>query len=455
MADSVKFVAGGAVQAGGGIYIPREADQELLALCRSGAFAYVLTPRQMGKSSLMVQTANVLREQGIRPVTVDLTKIGTLLNAEAWYLGLLTTICRQLGLGRQLMKWWQSHKHLGVTQRLTQFIEEVLLTEISEQIVIFVDEIDTTLNLDFTDDFFIAIRAFYLARAENSEFARLSFVLFGVATPSDLIRNPHSTPFNIGQRVDLTDFTFREALPLAEGFDLPNEEAQQLLHWVLDWTGGHPYLTQRLCQTLCKENRKNWSELAVAEVVNRIFFGDASKQDTNLQFVRDMLTKRSPDIAGGLTVYRKVLLNKQKVLDEEQSLVKSHLKLSGVVKRRSDGVLQVRNRIYQQVFDLAWVREHLPINWIKRLRRAAITSGIIFLVATAPLGIFAEMERRKGVNLALIADLREKSTRVLNYLPTARAAEGLLLAMHATIKTRELDSEIASDVLSVVDSSML
>ena len=197
MADSVKFVAGGTVQAGGGVYIPREADQELLALCRSGAFAYVLTPRQMGKSSLMVQTANDLKEKGIRPVTVDLTTIGTQLDTEAWYLGLLTTICRQLNLLRELMKWWQAHKHLGVTQRLTQFIEEVMLREISERIVIFVDEIDTTLNLKFTDDFFIAIRAFYLARAENPEFARLSFVLFGVATPSDLIRNPQRTPFNI------------------------------------------------------------------------------------------------------------------------------------------------------------------------------------------------------------------------------------------------------------------
>ena len=390
---------------------------------------------------------------------------------------------------------------------------------------------------------------------------------------------------SIGQRVDLTDFTFEEALPLAEGFGLPTEDSEQLLRWVLDWTGGHPYLTQRLCQTLCKENRKNWSEVVVVEVVNRIFFGDASKQDTNLQFVRDMLTKRSPDIAAGLTVYREVLLNKQKVIDEEQSLVKSHLKLSGVVKRRSDGVLQVRNRIYQQVFNLVWVREHLPINWVKRLRRAAVTSGLIFLVLTIPFGIFAEMQRRVAVkrgnelekrgieleqggkeleialadaqkarqeaelarqneaeqrklaeegqkkaqeaqkaeeeqrrkaelereraeqaqeeaeiarkaeeeerkeavaarnaeaeqrkiaeqekaraeqekkraeNLAVVAGLREQSTRVLNYLPTARAAEGLILAMHATIKSRDLPADmnpdLISDVRSTVESTML
>ena len=40
------FTFGGTVQAGGGLYIPRQADEELLAVCRRHAFAYVLTPRQ-------------------------------------------------------------------------------------------------------------------------------------------------------------------------------------------------------------------------------------------------------------------------------------------------------------------------------------------------------------------------------------------------------------------------
>jgi hypothetical protein len=70
-----------------------------------------------------------------------------------------------------------------------------------------VDEIDTTLSLDFTDDFYAAVRFLYVARSTDAELKRLSFVLIGVATPSDLIRDPKRTPFNIGQRVELTDFT--------------------------------------------------------------------------------------------------------------------------------------------------------------------------------------------------------------------------------------------------------
>ena len=89
-----------------------------------------------------------------------------------------------------------------------------------------------------------------VARARVPEFKRLSFVLIGVATPGDLIRDSKRTPFNIGQRVDLTDFNFEESLRLAEGLRLPPDESRQALGWVLKWTGGHPYLTQRLCSTM-------------------------------------------------------------------------------------------------------------------------------------------------------------------------------------------------------------
>ena len=206
MSNPVIYTVGGTVQAGGGIYIPRRADEELLALCRSRTFAYVLTPRQMGKSSLMVQTANTLQAEGVRTVVIDLTEIGTQATPEEWYLGFLTLVADQLELDTDPLDWWEQHGHLGFTQRLTRFFKEVVLAEVAEPIVVFVDEIDTTLSLGFTDDFFVAIRYFYTARAQNHGFERLSFVLVGVATPADLIRDPQRTPFNVGQRVNLTDF---------------------------------------------------------------------------------------------------------------------------------------------------------------------------------------------------------------------------------------------------------
>jgi len=334
----------------------------------------------------MIRTAEELQAEGFRAVTVDLSQIGTGSDAEQWYGDVLEVVADQLELTTNARVWWKQQVETGLTLRLTRFFEEVALAEVNEPIVIFVDEIDTTLSLGFTDDFFAAIRYFYVTRAQKPALRRLSFVLIGVATPADLIRDPKRTPFNIGERVDLRDFTPAEAAPLAAGLPLPPEHAQQALGWILGWTGGHPYLSQRLCSVLAADPPAEWSEAAVDQAVSHNFFGERSEQDNNLQFVRDMLTKRAPQgyTAELLRTYRSIWQGKQPVADEEQNLVHAHLKLSGVVSR--DGLqLLVRNRLYQTVFNAAWIDDHNPEGFWKRygpvLKRVVPVSISVVLFA--------------------------------------------------------------------------
>lgn len=113
--------------------------------------------------------------------------------------------------------------------------------------VVFVDAIDTVRSLSFsTDAFFAGIRQCYVGRAENPRLQRLCFCLLGTATPADLVADTRTTPFNIGRRIEVQDFTAAEAAPLAQGL---GERGTSLLSRVLSWTGGHPYLTQRLCRS--------------------------------------------------------------------------------------------------------------------------------------------------------------------------------------------------------------
>ena len=92
------------------------------------------------------------------------------------------------------------------------------MSKTTAKIVLFIDEIDTVRSLPFsTDEFFAAIRECYNRRSEDLEFQRLTFCLLGVATPSDLIQDTRTTPFNIGRRIELSDFTEAEAAPLALG----------------------------------------------------------------------------------------------------------------------------------------------------------------------------------------------------------------------------------------------
>ena len=365
------YTVGGTVQAGRGIYIKRKADDELLELCRQGELAFILSSRQVGKSSLMVQTAQQLEKENIRSVKIDLSAIGVNVSLDEWYLGILSEIQNSLNLETDVFAWWAQFSPLGPAQRLTNFFKSVLLKEVSDPIVLFFDEIDSTLGIPFSDDFYVALRAVYNARSMIHEFARLSFVLLGVALPGDLISDSKRTPFNIGRPVDLNDFTLEEAMPLAQGL---GGNAEQILAWILNWSGGHPYLTQRLCAFLSTMDEEV-DEQAVAKVVEQLFTGADGKYDNNLQFVRDMLSARSPHANQSIKIYRNVRSGKR-VVDDERSISKAHLKLSGLV-RSEQGFLEVRNRIYSTVFNLHWVQENTPIN---TTRITAIALGFVSLV---------------------------------------------------------------------------
>ncbi len=348
------FTTGGTVQAGGGIYIKRAVDDELLNLCRQLEFVFVLSARQLGKSSLMVHTAERLAVESFHSVIVDFSALGVKLSPDQWYLGILKEIASSVKLQTDIFSWWVEHNMLGQAQRLTTFFREVLLREVDKRVIIFFDEIDSTLSIPFADDFFAALRAVYNARATTPSFSRLAFVLIGVATPSDLIRNNSRTPINIGKRVELKDFEFEEALPLVAGFE---KNAFEVLAWILEWTGGHPYLTQLLCEHLAK-NSAQITKASVSLAVTQLFDGEKGRQDHNLQFVRDMLTRRSPNIPLTIETYENICKGAN-VTDDESSVIKSHLKISGIVINK-EGYLVVRNRIYENAFDTQWIKENSP-----------------------------------------------------------------------------------------------
>jgi hypothetical protein len=77
MAGSRKsfFVTGGTLRPDAACYVERRADREIFEGLLTGDFCYVLTSRQMGKSSLMVRTVQRLRADGRAVAVLDLTAI--------------------------------------------------------------------------------------------------------------------------------------------------------------------------------------------------------------------------------------------------------------------------------------------------------------------------------------------------------------------------------------------
>ncbi|MDQ3259022.1 MAG: AAA-like domain-containing protein, partial [Acidobacteriota bacterium] len=423
------YVVGGALVRDAPSYVERRADGDLYDGLIQGEFCYVLTTRQMGKSSLMVRTAERLRKDGAAVAILDLTGIGQNLNLEQWYGGLLSQMGQQLDLEDELIEFWVQPSHLSPLQRWTEAIRRVVLSRYRNRVVIFIDEIDTVRSLPFsTDEFFAAIRELYNRRSEDPELSRLTFCLLGVATPSDLIRDTRTTPFNIGHRIELHDFTEAEAAPLARGLKRREEFGATLLKRILYWTGGHPYLTQRLCRAVSEDIGVS-GDGGVDRLCEEMFMSQRSRvKDDNLQFVRERMLRSEVDLTSLLGMYEAVWRGKD-VRDEATNPLVSILLLSGIA-RAVGGLLVVRNRIYQRVFDQAWVRASMPDAEVRRQRAAyrrglvrAIGIAAVILILISTLAITAIRQYREADALRKIAEAQEQSKRQLLYVAQMNLAQ--------------------------------
>ena len=363
--ESYTYKVGGSLGFDHPTYVERKADKTLFKALKEGKFCYVFNCRQMGKSSLRVRAMHKLQAQGMRCASVDITSLGSDISQKQWYSAIITQLFLGFNLiGKVNLKvWLREREDLSGIQKFSDFLEEILLVHCpGEKVYIFIDEIDKILSLKFSlDDFFSVIRFFYNQKAENKKFERLVFSLFGVATPTDLIQDKTQTPFNIGFPIELTGFTSEEIEPLAPGLMSISDHPQLVLKAILDWTGGQPFLTQKICDLLLTQSdiippkqEKEWVNKIVREFI--IENWESHDEPVHLKTIRERIFRNEKRAGRLLGMYQQIL--QKGFLKSDESPEQTEFRLSGLVVKKN-GILVVYNRVYQKVFNQEWVKKEL------------------------------------------------------------------------------------------------
>ncbi|MEH2051774.1 AAA-like domain-containing protein [Nostoc sp.] len=498
----MRYQVGGSLHSDDPTYVMRQADEKLYTSLKGGDFCYVFNSRQMGKSSLLQRISRRLKSEGYKCVYLDVTQLGSEDTTSAqWYKGIIVSMFYGLNLAERVnfKQWWDIQAGLSPIQKLHQFVEEVLLPNVkgdgetddkAKGIFIFIDEIDSLLSLNFpVNDFFAWIRHCYNQQAHDPNFQRLGFALFGVASPSDLIADKRRTPFNIGTAIELYGFRLHEASPLLNGLKEAISQPEVVLQEVIYWTGGQPFLTQKLCQLVLQTASKSSDRKIVLspkteaywveELVRSHIIQNWESQDEpeHLRTIRDRLLFNQQQAGRLLSLYQQVLqteeiedrgdANNKDTSDSlplppispvpiDDSREQTELLLSGLVEKYN-GYLRIKNPIYRSIFNSEWVLRQLdnlrpysqPFNaWVasdfqdeSRLLRGNALQEVLdwtqrkslsdldyrFLAASQ------DLERREFQQKLEVERLKETEARLVSEQKSARHQQRLLIGVSVAL----------------------
>lgn len=187
------------------------------------------------------------------------------------------------------------------------------------------------------------------------------------------MRDRQHPPFSVGTSISLQGISPEAATPLTAGLvqalaSLPSAQrahAESIISCILHWTSGQPFLTQKLCQLTVEQwtnqpgqpgQEKAWIDALVQQQI--LHHWESQDEPKHLSNIRDRLLRHKALTPLVLNLYRQLLLGQP--IASSDSRAQLELFFAGLVTR-GQNQLQPKNRIYTQIFNLAWVDQQLAM----------------------------------------------------------------------------------------------
>jgi hypothetical protein len=316
-------------------YIERETDVEAMNALHEiqGVTITIKGPRQMGKSSLLNRLLIEAQARDMRTAFIDFQLIenSAMENPDVFYKQFCSLLSWEFEIEDRTDDLWKIP--LGQVQKTTNYLQRHLLKEIRDvQILLAMDEVERMFASPFRSDFFSMLRSWHNNRARGGDWTRLNLALVTSTEPYQFIADLNQSPFNVGQVVELGDFTLKQISELNYRHHNPLTEVQ--VKQLFELLGGHPYLTRRALYLVASQ-RNTFTELMGNACEDNGPFGDHLR---NYLFRMGNQAKLKEALVQ--------IMHYQRCSDEH---IFFQLRGSGLVKR-TDNVVAPRNKLYADYF---------------------------------------------------------------------------------------------------------
>ena len=245
-------------------YCVRDSDREFhAAIARRDATILLSGSRQVGKSSQLVRGVQQGIQEGLRVVVTDFQSLDdeSLQSKGKLFQALTGQLYDSLNPSRTPEELWNPRR--SDNDNFSSYLKSGILCADQTPLVWFMDEVDRLFDCDYRDNVFGLFRSWHNARSippSDNPFTRLTLVM-SYSTESRLfITNLNQSPFNVGTRIELRDFSREQVREMCRTHNLMLEDAA--LDRLMTLVGGHPYLV-RQCLYECAVRQKTISRIEV------------------------------------------------------------------------------------------------------------------------------------------------------------------------------------------------
>jgi hypothetical protein len=247
---------GGAVPLSSPFYIERKIDAQLAeAVARQDSIVLVKGARQMGKTSLLARGLQQARDAGKRVVLTDLQNItaAQMESSDSLFLTLAREIAEQIDLDIAIDDIWQPA--WGWNVNFGRFLRREVLKKDAGAFVWALDEVDRLFGHSYSADVFGLFRSWHNARSldPSGPWANLTLAIAYATEAHLFITDLNQSPFNVGTRLSLSDFTRAEVAELNHRYSSPLHDESEIDRYVA-LVGGHPYLVRRGLHAMAEDD---------------------------------------------------------------------------------------------------------------------------------------------------------------------------------------------------------